>query len=323
MRSPWSAFLAGMIFVLCNPCVAQEGASKPTIRFINASSAGGASDIFMRALIDELQKALRQPAIIENRPGGGFNIAARACADAGPDDYTFCVLPGEAVIYNPHLFKSLPYDPEKSFEPLMTLFILPQILAVRGDLNVKTVDELANLSKEKPKTLSYASPGLAQAVFVESYINKEKGGDLVKVPFRGGGDVVTGIMTGTTPIAFVGLSNVLGLLESKAVVGLAVDTKQRLPSLPNVPTVGEIGFKGDITVPFFGLFAPARTPKPLVERVRSEVEKILANPEFQRRSIVDKGLLQATGPDSEIKRLLTSGRLAAERIVRQSGLAPQ
>ena len=323
MRSLYCAAFAAATVVLSLPVAAQEPYPKAPITFINASSAGGASDIFMRALSEELQKVMKQPAIIENRPGGGFNIAARACAEAKPDGYTFCVLPGEAVIFNPHIFKSLPYDPETSFEPILALFLLPQILAVRSDLMVTSVDDLAKLSKEKPKTLSYASPGIAQAAFVESYINKGKGGDLVKVPFRGGGDVVNGMMTGTTPVAFVGLANLMGLLESKTVVALAVDTKHRLDLLPNVPTVDEIGFKGDLTVAFFGLFAPAKTPAAVTKRMCDEITKILANPEFHKRNILERGLVMASDPDSDIKLLLSSGRRAAAGIVREAGITPQ
>jgi len=323
MRSLCCAAIAAAIVILGLPAVAQEAYPKAPITFINASSAGGASDIFMRAVSDELQKVLKQPVIIENRPGGGFNIAARACAEAKPDGYTFCVLPGEAVIYNPHIFKSLPYDPETSFEPILTLFMLPQILAVRSDLKVPSVDDLAKLSKDKPGTLSYASPGIAQVAFVESYINRGKGGDLVKVPFRGGGDVINGMMTGTTPVAFIGAANLLGLLESKTVVGLAVDTKRRLDLLPGIPTIEEIGFKGDITVAFFGLFAPAKTPAAITKRMQDEITRILSSPEFLKRNIVERGLVMASDADTEIKQLLSSGRRAAPGIVREAGITPR
>ncbi len=167
-----------------DPALALDDYPKASIRFINASSAGGVSDIFAKALAEELGKSLKQPLIIENRPGGSFNIATRACADADPDGYTFCVIPGEAVIFNPYLFKNLPYDPDKSIDPVMTLFFLPQVLAVRADMNVKTIDDPVAASKAKPNTMSYASPGVAQAAFVQSYINKQKGGDLVKVGWQ-------------------------------------------------------------------------------------------------------------------------------------------
>lgn len=302
------------------PALAQGDYPQATIRFINASSAGGASDIFARTVADDLSKSLKQPVIIENRPGGGFNIASRACADAAPDGYTFCVLPGEAVIYNPFLFKNLPYDPDKSFVPVMTLFFLPQVLAINADMNVKSVDDLVKLSKSKPGTMSYASPGVAQAAFVESFIKKERGGDMVKVPFRGGGDAVNGMLTGTTPVAFIGVSNLQSLLEAKKVTGLVIDGEQRLPNLPDVPTAAELGYKGFIGRPFFALFAPANTPQPIIDRMQSEIAKIISDPAFAKRNVVDRGLSPAAGTVEELRAQISTGRKAAPQVVSDAGL---
>ena len=124
-----------------------------TIRAITNLSAGGLSDIFMRALGEELHKRWGQPIIVENRPGGAYNIGARACQDAAPDGYTICILLSDAVVYNPHLYKSLPFD-ERGIQPVMNLFYLIQTLAVNSALQVKTIDELVAYARAKPKTLS-------------------------------------------------------------------------------------------------------------------------------------------------------------------------
>jgi tripartite-type tricarboxylate transporter receptor subunit TctC len=302
------------------PALAQSDYPKSTIRFINASSAGGISDIFARAVADELTKRLKQPVIIENRPGGGFNIASRACADADPDGYTFCVLPGEAVIFNPYLFKNLPYDPDKSIEPVMTLFFMPQVLAINADLNVKSVDDLVKLSKAKPGTMSYASPGVAHAAFVETFVKKQKGGDVVKVPFRGGGDAVNGMLTGATPVAFIGFGNLQALLEANKVTALVVDGEKRLPSLPNVPTAAELGYSGYLGRPFFALFAPAATPQPIVDRMRSEIATIISDPAFAKRNVVDRGLASTAGTAAELRDLIVTGRKSAEKVVSEAGM---
>src|SRR5262245_25930397 len=135
------------------PAQAQDYPTRP-IRVIATSSAGGTSDIFMRALADELHKGLGQPIIVENRPGGAFNIGARACAEAPPDGYTLCIIPGEPLVFNQFLYKSLGFDPENGFEPVTQLFFIAQALVVSGALNVKTLPELVALSKAKPGTLS-------------------------------------------------------------------------------------------------------------------------------------------------------------------------
>jgi len=132
---------------------AQDYPSRP-IRVITVTSAGGTSDIFMRALADEMHKGLGQPIVIENRPGGAFNIGARACAEAAPDGYTICILPGEPIVFNQFLFKSLAFDPA-AFEPVTQLFTIVQALVVSKALNVDTMQGLIALSKAKPGTLNY------------------------------------------------------------------------------------------------------------------------------------------------------------------------
>jgi tripartite-type tricarboxylate transporter receptor subunit TctC len=296
---------------------------KSTIRIINASSVGGVSDIFVRSVAEELRIRLKQPIIIENRPGGAFNIATRACSDAAPDGYTFCALPSDVFIYNPYLFKTLPFDPDKAVDPIMALFFLPQVLAVKADLNINTIDQLVAASKAHPNTMSYVSPGIAQAGYVESFIKKEKGADLVKVPFRGGGDAVTGMMTGATPVAFIALGNLIPHLKAKTIVPIAQDGKERLSLFPSIPTVKETGFNGTMIQPFFALFAPTGTPQEIQALIRSEVAKIISEPSFRQRNILNRGLASTSGTVEELRQLIAAGRLAAKDIVAASGLQAQ
>src|SRR5258708_5726942 len=146
--------------------LAQDYPARP-VRVIATSSAGGTSDIFMRALADELHKAMGQPFIIENRPGGAFNIGARACAEAAPDGYTLCIIPGEPLVFNQFLFKNLAFDPENGFEPVTQLFFITQALVVSAALDVKTLPELIALSKAKPGTLSYSTAAVPLGVVIE------------------------------------------------------------------------------------------------------------------------------------------------------------
>src|SRR5215471_16004653 len=145
---------AATAVVAATGAVAQTYPAKP-IRVITANSPGGTSDIFVRALGDELQARLGQPILIENRSGGGMNIAGRACAEAANDGYTVCILPNEVITLNQFTYKSIPYDPEKDFEPITNAFVNTQVVVVSSSLGVKSFDELAALSKAKPGTLSY------------------------------------------------------------------------------------------------------------------------------------------------------------------------
>jgi tripartite-type tricarboxylate transporter receptor subunit TctC len=323
MRKAVSAILLAGLAIAARPANASNDYPRQPIRIINASSAGGASDIFVRALSEEIQKTLKQPFIVENRPGGAFNIAIRACAESAPDGYTFCVLPSEAMIFNPHLFKNLALDIDKTIVPVMNLFFLPQVLAVRADMGIKSVDELAAASKAKPGTFSYTSPGIAHVAFVETFIKGQKGGDMVKVPFKGGGDAVNGMLTGTTPVAFVGVANLKGLLESNSVVGLAVDTEERIPSLPNGPTLREVGYTGVMVQPFFALFAPARTPENMIGVVRSAVTQALGNEAFVKRNVVDRSLLKTDPAPERLRKLIADGKASAEKIINEAKITMQ
>src|SRR6478672_12846978 len=154
-----------VISVLCGllaqalPASAQDYPSKP-VRVIASSSAGGISDIFIRIVGEELHKKWGQPLVVENRPGGQFNIGAKACADAAPDGYTICILPSDVLQYNRHVFRSLNYDLFKDVEPVTLLFFLTQGLVVSSSLNVSTLEELAAYSKAHPKTLSYSAAAI-------------------------------------------------------------------------------------------------------------------------------------------------------------------
>jgi tripartite-type tricarboxylate transporter receptor subunit TctC len=153
----------------------------------------------MRTVSEELSRRWGQPIVIENRAGGGMNIGGRACAEAPPDGTTICIMSNEVVTYNQYLYKNPGFDAEKSIAPVTNLFFLTQALVVNSALKVNSLAELAALSKAKPGTLSYSAPAAPLALFMDNF-NKENGADLVRVPFKGGGDAVNGVLTGATPI---------------------------------------------------------------------------------------------------------------------------
>ena len=306
---------------LSSAVVAQDYPTRP-IRVIATSSAGGTSDIFMRALADELHKRLGQPFIVENRPGGAFNIGARACAEAAPDGYTLCIIPGEPLVFNQFLFKSLGFDPDNGFEPITQLFFITQALVVSGSLNVRTLPELVALSKAKPGTLSYSTAAVPLGVFIERW-KKDTGADLVRVPFRGGGEAVTALLNGSVPVGFYGIANVRPQLESGTVAGLLVDSDKRSPLFPDIPTIPEgtkMAFSGRS---YFGLLAPAGTPKPIVDRLQAEVARIVSEPAFRGRNLIERGLEPVANTPAEFARFIKQDRAAAEQIVKESGLQPQ
>src|SRR4051812_9506834 len=298
--------------------LAQDYPVRP-IRVIVTTSPGGISDIFVRALGEPLHQRLGQPLVIENRAGGNMIIGARACAEAPPDGYTLCVMPGEPLLFNQFQFKSLPYDPDKSFAPITNFFFITQTLGVSSALNVKSLDDLAAYSKAKAATLSYSAPSSSLIVFMEKW-KQETGADLVRVPFKGGGDTVTGIISGTTPVGFLGLGNLLSYVRAGSITPILSDGEKRSPLIPEVPAFGDIGMGREHTRAFFGLLAPANTPRPIIDKLRTEIIRIVNQPEFMNRNLTERGLEPVLNTPEEFRAFLIADRVRAERIVKAAGL---
>ena len=308
------------LLIVTAPANADNYPTRP-IRVLTSSSAGGLSDMFMRALGEEFQKATGQPIIIENRPGGQGNIASRACTEAAPDGYTICILNADNAAYNQHLFKNLPYDPDK-LVPIVNLFHLIQVLVVNADLKVKTVDELVALSKAKPGTMNYLTASLPLVVFMES-LKRDKGADWVRVPFKGGGEATNAIMSGTTPIGLLGLGNVLSQIEGGKMTALVLTNNVRTPQLPNTPIFTDIGYTGAPSETWYGLFAPAGTPRDIIDKLNGTVVKIASQPDFQKRHIIDRSLVPAIGTPEAFTEEIRKVRAVAGQVVRDAGMAPQ
>ena len=300
---------------------AEQYPARP-IHVIVATSPGGVSDVFIRTLGEELRKRWGQPLVIENRPGGNFHIAAKACAQAAPDGYTLCVLPAEPLTYNQFLFKNIGFDPDRDLSPITNLFFITQVMAINSSLDVRDLPSLAALCKKRPKTMSYSAPGLAQALFVENF-NKETGSDMVRVPFRGGADALNGLLSGTTPVVFLGLGNLLGQIKAGKATPLVVDSEKRSPLLPNTKTLREIGYKGDITRSYFALMAPAHTPAPIIKQIFDEIGRVYESPGFVDKNLVQRGLESALEKPADFASFLKIDRAASGRIVKASGLVAQ
>jgi len=295
---------------------AQDYPSRP-IRAITTSSAGGLSDMFMRALGEELRLRLGQPVVVENRPGGAMNVGTRACIEAAPDGYTICIIHNEPVTFNQFVYRNLGFDPDKGLQPVSNLFFLTQMLIVNSKLNVKTVDDLVAASKAKAGTLSYLTASPALALYMES-LKAEKGADWVRVPFKGGGDAVNAVMNGSTPIALIGVGNVSGQLTSGEMTALAVGNEMRSPLFPGVPTIAELGYKGTPSRDWYGLFAPAGTPQAIVERLSAETRRIVGDPAFRDKYIVSRGLVPAADTPDEFAALIRRDRAAAQQLVKDA-----
>lgn len=302
------------------PAVAQDYPNRP-IRVIASQGAGGLSDVWMRAVGDQLGPILGGTVVIEDRAGAAGTIGARACAESAPDGYTFCILSTEALVTNPVVNPVVGFDPMKSLAPVTKAFYLQQVFAVTAQIKVKSFDELAALAKAKPKTLNYMSASLTKTAFVEEF-NKKHGIDLVRVPFKGGGDAINSMMTNTTQIAIFGIGNLIQLIRAGKIIGLAVDGDTRSPLAPDIPTFRETGYTRHLAPTFFGIYAPAGTPKPLIDKFQAGVAKVASNSEFQGRHMNSRGLTAVLNTPEEFAKQLVQERDEGLEAIKASGLYP-
>jgi tripartite-type tricarboxylate transporter receptor subunit TctC len=316
--------LTATLFAFAAPlsgALAQDYPTRP-IRALTTASAGGISDVFMRALGEKLAARLGQPIVVENRPGGMQNVGARACQDSAPDGYTICIINADPIIYNQFLIKEMPFDPVKGLVPITDLFDLIHVLVVNSDLKVKTVDELIALSKAKPNTLSYVTPGAPMVLYMET-LKRERGADWVRVPFKGGGEAVNAILGGSTPIGLFGEGNVIGQIRGGTMTPLVMLNNIHSPNFPQVPTLKETGYNGPPSRGWYGLFAPAGTPQPIVDRIAKEVAVIVADPEFAEKQLKDRSLVGRTNTPAEFAKQIADDRVVAEQVVKAAGMGPE
>ena len=288
------------------PAAAQDNWPNRPVRAITTTSAGGLSDIFMRALGEELNRKWGHPLIIENRPGGAMNTGTRACAESAPDGYTICITNADAMTYNQFIFKKLPFD-LNALQPVTNAFHLIPMLVVNSDLKVKNVAELIALSKAKAGTLSYLAPGPPLFLYMET-LKKEQGADWVRVPFRGGGEAVNAILSGSTPIALFGEGNVIGHVRSGKMTALVMMNNIRSPNFPNVPLLSETGYKGPPSRSWYGLFVPRGVPRPILDKMH--------------KHLTARSLVPAVNTPEQFAADIARERPIAEKVVRDAGIEP-
>jgi len=263
---------------------AQSYPTKP-VRILIGYAPGGASDVLTRAFAEELSKSLGQPFIVENRPGANGVTAAVQLAKSTPDGYTIGIaVPSNVTNMLLHKAGEQPYDFVKDFAPIAPMASTPMILVVTPSLPVKNVKELIDMAKSKPGQINYAGAGAASTaqLFME-LMNYKAGIKMTHVPYKGGAPGMLATMTGEVATTWV--STVAGLSTIKAgkLRPLAVSTTKRIPSLPDVPTIAEAGVPGFVADVWFGLQAPGGTPKAIVDKLNSEIQRISKTPAMQER----------------------------------------
>jgi tripartite-type tricarboxylate transporter receptor subunit TctC len=286
--------LAGLILAVSVAAQAQSWPSKP-VRMIVPYPPGGSTDVTARALADKLSSALGQPVLVENRAGAGGSIGIEAAVRSDADGYTVLIAP-DFVASAPHVYP-LTYDPIKQLTPVIQLTRQPVVLAVHPSLGVATAAELVALARQKPG-LAYATSGAgSQQHMAAEWFAKLAGIQLTHIPYKGGGQAIADFLGGQVPIASLGSTPVIPHHQAGKVKILAQTTKTRAPSLPEVPTYEEAGFKGLVIDQWLGAFVPAGTDGAIVKRLAAELDKALADPVLRER--LAKAALETVGGSTE------------------------
>jgi tripartite-type tricarboxylate transporter receptor subunit TctC len=264
---------------------AQDPYPSQTVTLLVSAAPGGTTDLAARMIADPLSKALGKPVVVDNRPGASGVIAASAVKRAKPDGYTLMVQYSGYQVITPHVIKA-PFDPIKDFAPVANLIVAPQVIVVRPDLPIKTLPELISYAKAHPGKLSYASSGNGSLQHVTGeMINQLTGVNLTHVAYKGTGPALTDMLGGTVDMTFTTAPPLLGHIKSGKLRALAITGNVALPSLPNVPTTSTIkGFEKLDVSSWFAVYAPAGTPKPIIDKLSNEIRKIMETAEFKSKA---------------------------------------
>ena len=304
------------------PAQAQDYPTRP-VTIVVPLAAGSGMDALVRLYAEKLQVALGKPVVVDNRPGAALMLAAAAVATAPADGYTLLVSTSSAMAINPVLYKKVNYDHVKDFVPISFYVKSPFILVVNPDLPAKSVPELIKHIKDSKSPLSYSSPGagVAQHLSIE-YMKKRFELDITHVPYKNTPQSIQDIAAGHVQLGFAEAGASLPLIRDGKLRALGVTSATRIPSLPDVPPFAEAAKAPDFeAVSWHILFAPAATPKPIIERLHTEMKKIMADPEMIK--LTEKiGLLPVDSPDVDgIQKYLASEREKWGSLVKQLGLA--
>ena len=292
--------------------------AKP-IRIIVPVAPGGGTDFTARLVGLKLAEAWGQTVVVDNRPGAAGNLGVEIAAKAQPDGYTL-VMPITSFPINPSLYAKLPFDTVNDLSPIVLAASAPLLLVVNPSVAAKSVSELVALAKAKPGQLNYANSGSGTTAHLAGELFKRIAGvDIVSVAYKGGGPAVIDLIAGQVQMYFSTVPAALPQVKAGKLRALAVTSSKRVPELPDMPTASDSGLPGFEVVGWFGLFAPAGTPKPVIIRLNGEIAKILYIPETRER-LSGHGLIPGGGTPEELGAFLKAEIAKWGKVIKEAGI---
>ena len=309
-----------LALVLAAGCAAAHAQyPNKVVKMVVAYAPGGATDVVTRAVAQRLSPMWGQPVVIENKPGANTNIAAGEVAKAAPDGYTFLSTAESTLAVNPYVYKELPFDPAKDFVPVSGLAIAYQVLAVNPNAPYKSVADVIAAAKAEPGKLNYADfgPGSSPHLNMEMFMHMA-GIQMTPVHYKGGGPALTDVIGGHVPMIILSTTLTSKPYKAGQLRILGIGSPKRLAAFPEVPTIAESGLPGYEAVTWFGLFAPAGTPRDVVNKVNADVQKVLADPDFREKFLAPTYFEPVTGSPAQFAEYVKREADKWSKVIRQA-----
>src|SRR5437763_5085050 len=315
------ALLAALAILLAVDAAAQPYPSRP-VKIVVPATPGGAIDLIARALAEKMSGALGQPVIVENKPGAANNLGTESVAKSAPDGYTLLIVASSHAT-NKHLYKNLPYDPVKDFEPVVYTHVVPLLLAVHPSVPAKNLQELTAWMKANPDKAIYASsgPGSSLHMAAELYMSMT-GTKMQHVPYKGSSAAHPDLLAGRTAMIFDTITAIRGHVKAGTLRGIAVTTLKRSSSMPELPTIAESGLPGYDASTWGGILAPASTPREVVAKLNGAMNAVLRQDDV-RAKLGGAGIEIQGGTPGEFGEVIKAEIDKWGRIVRQAGIQPE
>ena len=300
--------------------VAQSDYPNKPVRIVVTFPPGGSADAVVRMIVPRLNEKLGQQFVVDNRPGAGGNLGLSLVAKAAPDGYTLGVGAAGALAANSALYPQMPFDPVKDLKPVGMLAAIPFVLVGNPSLTARTARELVTLARAEPGKLSLAHGGNGTAMHLSAALFAQMADvKVVSIPYKGSGPAALDVLGGNVPLAMVDLPASLQHIRAGKLIAYAVTSPQRLPQLPNVPTMAESGLAGYDATGWFGVVAPAGTPQAIVSRLNAEINAALRDEQIQTL-IRNLGVEPAPGPPDAFESYIASETRKWTGVIRQANI---
>jgi tripartite-type tricarboxylate transporter receptor subunit TctC len=315
----WRVFLASLAFCLCNPALSAETYPSRPIHFVVPYPAGGPLDLVARLLAQKMGESMKQPVVVENKPGAGGNLGAQYVARSSPDGYTILMGAVATHAINPTLYANLPYDPVKDFAPITEVATTPNVLVVNPSVPARTLREFIAHAKAHPGMLNFGSGGSGSAGHLAGELFKSVAGvEMTHVPYKGAAPAVQDLVAGQVQLMFDNLASASAQVKAGRTRAVAVTGTRRSALLPEVPTFDESGLPGFDIGTWFGVFVPAATPREARQRLHAEITRALALPDV-RETMLGMGAEPVGNSPEAFAAFIAAEAAKYAKVVKASG----